>query len=257
MFRFLTAGSLAALALSGCVNGGNFDFGDTVHATVHERFAARGDVHVTVGNVSGDVKILPWDQPTIDILAVKRAGSRQGLRRVTIEIVRDQTPAQSVEIRTRYEHEWFGNNGGSVDYTIRVPRRASLDINEVSGDVVASGVGGNLHVHSVSGDVTALNVGGSLVVNSVSGDVRLSMLRMGGDRNADVNTISGDIHLALPASAGAFVDAKSISGDFDSTWPLQVEHHMVGVEASGTIGRGGGDVELKSISGDIHLERDS
>ncbi len=253
MIRFPVIGTLAALALSGCV-ATDFGFGDAVHATVHERFAARSGVHMSVSNVSGDVRILPWNQDVVDIVAIKHAASVRGLRRVTVEIDRDQVPAGSVQIETHYAHEWFGNEG-SVDYTIHVPRAASLDIEEVSGDVVASGIGGSVHVHSVSGDVTAMRVGGDLTVHSVSGDVRVSMLHMNAARNADVETVSGDIHLGLPAAAGAFVDAKSLSGDINSSWAIPTRNHVVGEEASGTIGRGGGHVTLKSISGDIHVER--
>lgn len=255
MFRVLAAGALVALALSGCVEYDFGDDGDAIHAVVHERFSARSDVSVSVANVSGDVRILPWNQGLVDIVAVKSASSAEGLRRVTVEIERDQSPAESVSIRTHYVNEWFGHSSGSVDYTVHVPRGTSVDVSEVSGDVTATGLRGDVHVHSVSGNVTALRVGGNLTVHSVSGDVHVSMLRMDAGREADVDTVSGDIHLGVPATATAFVDANTLSGDFDSPWPLQAQREMVGVQVRGAIGHGGGDITLKSISGDIHLER--
>jgi hypothetical protein len=254
MVRMLAAGALITLALAGCVET-DFGYGDAVHSVVHERFTADARVHLSVANVSGDVRVLQWNQNLVDIVAIKRASSSQGLHRMTVEIDRDQSPAQSVSIRTRYENEWFGHSGGSVDYTLHVPRGASLDVSEVSGDVLASDLDGSVHVHSVSGDVTTMRVGGNLTVHSISGDVHASMLQMNGNREADIDTVSGDIHLALPPSANAYVDAKSLSGDFDSAWSIPIQHQLVGVEASGTIGSGGGDVTLKSISGDISLAR--
>jgi hypothetical protein len=253
--RALGACALAVFALAGCVDA-DFGGGDAVRTTIHESFTAQPDVHLTVGNVSGDVTVMPWNHSTIDIVALKHAGSKEGLRRVTVEIDRDQVPAADVRIRTRYERNWFGSDEGSVDYTIRVPRGSSLVVNEVSGDVRANDLGGNVEVHSVSGDVTAMNVGGNLFVHSVSGDVHTSMLHMNDDRSADIATVSGEIHLALPASAAAYVTAHSLSGDFDSAWSIPEEQHIVGTQAEGNIGRGGGNVQLRTISGDIHLTQE-
>jgi hypothetical protein len=249
--RVVSACTVALFALAGC-SYSDFGDGDAVRTTIHETFSAQPNVHLTVGNVSGDVTVLPWNRSTIDVVAVKHAGSQAALRRVTVEIDRDQIPASDVRIATRYVHHWFGSDEGSVDYTLHVPRGTSLVVNEVSGDVRANGLGGNVEVHSVSGDVTTLGVGGSLIEHSVSGDVHASMLRMDDSRNADIDTVSGEIHLALPPSASADVTARSLSGDFDSAWSIP-EEHSIGTNANGRIGRGGGSVELRSISGDIHL----
>lgn len=251
LLRALGTCALALFALTACVDS-DFDNSDAVRTTIHESFSAQPNVDLTVGNVSGDVTVMPWSRSTIDIVAVKHAGSREGLRRVTVEIDRDQIPAANVRIRTRYEHHWFGSDEGSVDYTLRVPRGTSLVVNEVSGDVRANGLAGNVEIHSVSGDVTAMSVGGNLFVHSVSGDVHTSMLRMNDDRSADIETVSGEIHLALPASASAHVTASSLSGDFDTAWSIPQEH-SIGTHADGEIGHGGGSIRLRSISGDIHL----
>lgn len=252
--RALGACALALFSLAGCVDS-DFSDGDAVRSTIHERFSAQANVHLSVGNVSGDVTILPWSRSTIDVVAVKHAGSQEALRRVTVEIDRDQVPASDVHIRTHYVHQWFGSDEGSVDYTVRVPRGASLVVNEVSGDVRANGLGGSVVIHSVSGDVTAMSAGGNLIVHSVSGDVHTSMLHMANSTNADIETVSGEIHLALPTSASAYVTARSLSGDVDSAWPIQ-ESHGIGTTANGRIGGGAGTVQLKSISGDIHLTQE-
>jgi DUF4097 and DUF4098 domain-containing protein YvlB len=249
--RALGACALSLFALAACVDS-DFGDGNAVRTTIHESFSAQSNVHLTVGNISGDVTVVPWSRSTIDVVAVKHAGSKEGLRRVTVEIDRDQVPASDVRIRTHYEHHWFGNEEGSVDYTLHVPRGTSLVVDEVSGDVRANSLGGNVEVHSVSGDVTTLDVGGNLYVHSISGDVHTSMLHMANDNSADIETVSGEIHLALPVSASAYVDASSLSGDFDCAWPIP-QQRTIGMHADGNIGHGGGSVRLRSISGDIHL----
>jgi hypothetical protein len=253
MMRFLVVAGIGAVLLAGCA-ASDFD-GDAYRATIHQSFAAQPNVHVGVDNVSGDVTVLPWSRPNIDIVAVKHAGSKESLNRVTVEIDRDQIPTADVEIHTHYAHTWFGGNTGDVDYTLHVPRGASLTVRTVSGDVRASGLGRNVEIRTVSGDVTAMRTGGSLTAHSISGDIRTSMLRMGKGDTADIDTVSGDIHLGLPSAASASVEIKSLSGDLVDDWNIPTAHQAVGVSATGRIGGGAGNINLHSISGDIHLSR--
>ncbi len=245
----------ASLVLAGCVS---VDFGsDRVRSTTHEHFAVTQNAHVSVKNVSGYITIIPWNRPVLDIVAVKRGADAESLSRMTIDVSRDRVPASDVDIETHYPNEGFSfwGHNGSVDYTIHVPAGVSLQLANVSGDVQADGIGGDVDVEEVSGDVEILRNGGSVSVHAVSGSIEVSMTRMGADRRASLEAVSGSIRLVIPPNSGAVVSAHSISGGFHSDFPIPSHSETVGTSADGTIGNGAGSIELSTISGSMRIEK--
>jgi DUF4097 and DUF4098 domain-containing protein YvlB len=258
MRRSLALLALAALVLPGCFESDYDGGGDTVHQTVHERFAVAPNAHVTVGNISGSIVVTPWAGHEIDILARKRADEDEALHRTAIEITHEGTPADDVEIHTRYLHEGFffwGGSSADVDYTIRVPKDVTIEISNVSGDVRVSGIDGTVRVNNVSGEVEAMHIDGNLRIHTVSGIIDASLVQMSGNRDADMEAVSGSIRLAVPPHSSAYVTARSISGDFDSDFNVPTQQHTVGVEATGRIGSGSGTIEMRTISGSMTLSK--
>jgi hypothetical protein len=255
MRRSLALLAFIALALPGCVDT-SFG-GDAVHQTLHEAFATTPTAHIRVRNVAGFIRIVPWARREIDVVARKRGSTIAAVRRTSVVITHDGTPATEVDISTQYPHGslLFWGDSASVDYTIHVPRQARLDVADVSGDVTANGVAGDLNVSNVSGDVTAMRSGGNLRIQTVSGSINASMLHVGSDNTASMGTVSGEIDLAVPANSSADVRAESISGDFSSDFNVPRRHRTVGVQADGTIGGGAGSIDLRTISGSITLSK--
>ncbi len=247
------------LLLPGCISY-DADFGgNAVHQTVHERFAVAPNARVRVSNVSGSITIVPWSRQAIDVVGRKYAGTIAALRRMTVSIVRDGSPASYVEIETQYPRHvfffWGNNSGGSVDYTIHVPKRVRLTLADVSGDVRVSGIDGDVEVKNVSGDVDVARLNGDLDIHTVSGSIDASLVAMNGDRRVTIEAISGSIQIAVPAKSSAEVSAESISGSFESAFNIPTHRQTVGVNASGRIGNGSGTIDLKTISGSMMISK--
>ena len=135
-----------------------------------------------------------------------------------------------------------------AELVLHVPVGTAVEVHSSSGDITASGVGGDLVLETNSGDVTALGVTGSVDLRTASGDVslrggsgRVALESHSGDvsggdiaselvsaetRSGDVNlefrvpprdveasTASGDVHLAVPDTAEYDVDLDTGSGD--------------------------------------------
>ncbi len=255
--RSLLAALAPILLLSACITT-DFGSGDAVQSTLHERFAVTRGAFVSVENVSGPVVVIPWSRPLIDIVARKHSDDVGAVRNTEVEITRDGTPASDVEIHTRYPHEGFvlwGNNGASVDYTLHVPRSVVLHVENVSGAVRVAGLNGEVTIDNVSGDVAATNIGGNVRINTVSGTIDASVARMRPSTDIDVAAVSGSISLAVPPKSGAIVSAQSVSGDFDSTFPIVAHRQAVGFDANGRIGDGSGSIRMRTISGSITLSK--
>ncbi|MBT8395837.1 MAG: DUF4097 family beta strand repeat protein [Gemmatimonadetes bacterium] len=145
----------------------------------------------------------------------------------------------------------------SVDYEVRLPAGVELDANMVSGDIEADGLRSDVRVNTVEGTISVVTTGRAWA-NSVSGDIEIEMGDFGGG-DMDFQTVSGDITLWLPADFQADVDFNSLSGDFDTDFEMDVknknERRWVGSQIEGTIGGGGRDLSINTVSGDVTLKR--
>jgi hypothetical protein len=170
-----------------------------------------------------------------------------------------------------------GNNGNvdgddaAIDFTVRVPAGVKLAANTVAGDIVAEGLRSPVDVGSVSGDVR-VSTSGPARASTVSGDVTAAFGQTDGEE-MEFASVSGDVTLRLAGSVGAEVEAQTLSGEIHSDFPLRRGHMTdddddddddgrgiqvnvrIGQSARGTIGRGGAELSVTTISGDIRLER--
>lgn len=144
----------------------------------------------------------------------------------------------------------------SVDFVVRVPAGVDFAGTMVTGDVWAEGLRSDVDANSVTGDVR-VSTTGIARANTVTGEIDVEIGHMGWDR-LSFKTVTGDITLRVPADFDADVEFESLSGDLDSDFDIQVtreRRRWVGSHVQGTIGRGGRDLQLNTVSGDVRLLR--
>jgi DUF4097 and DUF4098 domain-containing protein YvlB len=100
---------------------------------------------------------------------------------------------------------YHGNDNGEAVYDVTVPRGTRLALEAVSGDIVATGVGGAVEANSVSGDVTVSDATGEVSLESVSGSVRAT--NVSGSLNAQ--SVSGGVNVQ---NASGSIEAQTVSG---------------------------------------------
>lgn len=180
-------------------------------------------------NVSGSITVTGTGGDEIVIEAVKRARARTEdrakaiLRDLDIHLI--DRPGR-VTIRTFYPR-MTGSVSAAVDYTVRVPQDAAVDLKFVSGDLRISNVKGAVRLETVNGSVHAAqaprleyaksvsgtveitgNIDGELTASSLTGAVLLKDLKV---RALEVTTISGDVVLNEVLVDRARV--RSVEGD--------------------------------------------
>jgi hypothetical protein len=235
---------------------------------------------ITIRVADGDVTIRGADD------GVARVGDLEGnLSTMSVE--------RSAEGLTVSSPEAFGLGiviGRRSHYRLvaQVPRGARAVIQTTSGDIVAEGLTGEQAYRTVSGAMDLTNLGGAVSVEttsgdvglrgvdrvaltgrSVSGDVRATAacfaqlrfqttsgdLRLGGafadDREHSVESVSGDVRIDLEGDL--VVEATTVSGRLRSSLP----HESLGRPGRRTVtlGRGGGHLAFRSISGDLEVTR--
>src|SRR5437763_16923043 len=106
---------------------------------LHKSYPIDADGRVSLKNVNGPVHISAWDRNEVQIDAIKRASTKEALDEAEIVI---DSASSSISIRTRYpdsesKRAWHGDRDkASVEYTLKVPRRARLfAVETVNGGV--------------------------------------------------------------------------------------------------------------------------
>ncbi len=220
---------------------------------------------VRIHNISGDVKVTAVDGDRVDVVGRRRgSGSfddddvrvdvHEGRDGVTLCVVHGSDSWCDDRGSHSESHGDGRRRRGSIDFEVRLPRRLKLSANSVSGDVQVSGVGDEVRAASVSGNVRLDGVRAPAVrASSVSGDVDVRVDALTGQGDLRFTSVSGDVSLQLPRSFDADFTMKTVSGELDSDFPLTLQGGMSRRSLSGRIGRGGRELILTTVSGDVTL----
>jgi DUF4097 and DUF4098 domain-containing protein YvlB len=153
---------------------------------------------------------------------------------------------------------------------------AEQEVKTVSGGVRLRGRGqqGSMHVTTISGDMSLEHAAGSLEASSVSGglDVRLDSAssvrlrttsghvkfegRLLRGASLDAESVSGGLTVRANSEEGYQYDASSFSGRIHDCFNVEAERtsrYGPGSRLNGSLGKGSGQVRLKTMSGSVEL----
>ena len=235
-----------------------------------EKALAAGSV-IGIHNLSGDVTVTPSTTGKVDVLGVKHGRDRDD---VTIEVVETR---DGISVCPMYKdvdmecnerglqvHDSWGRRhrrhgdrdweDASIDIEVRLPKGMELSAHSVSGNVSVVGAEGDVRAGSVSGDVRmeGLRIT-SLRASSVSGNVQVGIAALSGNGDLKFSSVSGDVTADLPANLDADVSMHTVSGSLDSDFPLTLNGRMSRSRLEARIGKGGRDLEVSTVSGNVRL----
>lgn len=235
--------------------------GDDFH---WERRLAAGQ-RVQARNINGDITVTPSSSGRVEIVGIRRGDSRAA-ERLTASVQQTDDGVIVCVIRMDSDDECDGNgyhrhgddddNWGhaSVNLEIRLPSSIAIDASSVSGNVDISGAEGDIRAGSVSGDLRLERLRASSVeARSVSGDITASIESLNGSGPLSFKTVSGDVKLALPRDIDADLTMNSVSGQLDSDFQMTLGGRMSRRRIEARIGRGGRDLDITTVSGDVRL----
>jgi putative adhesin len=220
---------------------------------------------VRVHNISGDVTVTATDGDRVEVVGIRRSRGDYDDDDVRVDVHEGR---DGVTICALWgEESWCDDRGshieshgdgrrhrGNLDLEVRLPRRLKLSANSVSGDVEVNGAGDEVRARSVSGDVKLDRLRSPAVTaTSVSGNVDVGIDALTGAGDLRFTSVSGNVSLQLPRSLDADVTLKTVSGELDSDFQLTLQGPMNRRSLNGRIGRGGRELYLTTVSGDVRL----
>ncbi len=194
-------------------------------------------VHTDVGSVA-----IEGTSGSEVVIHADMRGRDRDLR--DFEITASKT-ADGVEVRGRSSRgitSFWRSGNLEVEYTIRVPREYSLNVNTSGGDITVKSVkghiegetsGGNLQLSDLEGSVNLGTSGGEIKAQNITGDLDAETsggnIKISGVRGSvDVSTSGGNIGLG---EIDGKVRAETSGGDV--TVHVQHNHQGISAETSG------------------------
>ncbi|MBD0326001.1 MAG: DUF4097 family beta strand repeat protein [Pyrinomonadaceae bacterium] len=234
-------------------------------------FPTSGVPRVVLNTFDGRISIRAWDKPEVMLTAIKRAGSEQALRGISVKATQQ---GSEVNVQTDYDKaagrraDGVYSTNASVTLEVFVPRHTNIHANSGDGRVELEGVTGGVMLQTGDGRIEVRDGGGQL--SAKTGDGRIEVLNYTGDVDAKTGdgrinldgrfaqlaarTGSGPILLALPDDLDAIIetDTESVTGD---GLALEAEPNVGKKLRRFKIGRGGNVFRLQTGDGSIYLRR--
>jgi len=161
-----------------------------------------------------------------------------------------------------------------VHYEVSVPRECNVQLKTVTGELLITGIKGEIETSLVTGHTAAVDVVGKLEGNVVTGEleiengagvieasvitgkVSITLARDGEFNGLDCSVINGDILVRVPPELKAFdCDIKSVNGQVKLDTDLMSGVMKRGSGWKGSINGGGPKLDIKAINGSIRVER--
>lgn len=216
--------------------------------------AAELTVVVTLCSESGSIVVRGWDRREVRARSRSRTGQVE-FRSAGAPLT--SSPATNIEVLisgpASSAATYSGECRGSGEVELDVPRGATVELRTRDGDISVSDIA-QAHIETQSGDIDARRISKVIEATSMSGDVSVT----DSTGLAHVRTISGDIAATNtnPLTAGDDLEAKSVSGDVILD---RIGHtRLSAVTLSGNVSMvgplvTGGHYEFKTTSGDITI----
>jgi DUF4097 and DUF4098 domain-containing protein YvlB len=227
---------------------------------------------VKAGLVNGGITVKAYDGKEVVVEARARnresARSESNMKRIDVSSTGLSVESENNEVRISTD-----SHMRAIDLTITVPVHTSLKLSAVnSGDIVVTGVDGELDVNDVNGSVTLNNVSGSAVAHSLNGRVLVTFVRVT-QKPMAFSSLNGDIDVTFPADLKANLSLKSDRGEIFSDFDVQVqasapqqtvedgrEHggkYRVRIDRTvhATINGGGPELQFNNFNGGIYIRK--
>jgi DUF4097 and DUF4098 domain-containing protein YvlB len=143
----------------------------------------------------------------------------------------------------------------SGDTTLEELSLGGFEWSSVSGELQSAG--GEIHsarLESVSGNISYFGNTPDFKLTSTSADatVVLPKIETAVSPQIDAGSVSGRIDVSVPAAASMRISISSLTGEATSSLALQKSAQSKGA-FEGVIGSGGGELRLRSVSGNVRL----
>lgn len=222
---------------------------------------------VEIKGVIGDIRAIPAPGNQVEVTAELREGRKGFADDIEFDVVEHRNGVTICAIYPTYRrhrsNECRPDDGGhlgsednetEVNFTVLVPNDVRFVGRTVTGDVDARDLTRDVEAYTVTGDID-VSTAGHAQAQTVTGSIHALLGRADWNGALEFKTVTGRITVDLPDDTGAEVHAKTVTGGITTDFPLTVRGRFMSQTVRGTIGRGGRELYLETVTGSIRLAR--
>lgn len=238
--------------------------------TIRETVRWTGAQQILVSEAAGRINVQGQDRTDIELKGIQTAFHKSldtARTHVTDVVLGVESRPEALRLHTRLPDTWKSGLSGRIDYALKAPEKAPLDLQTVTGNIVVVDMQGPLDARTVDGEIVCRNVKGPVTIDSVTGAVTvdrcpraLSVSTLTGpvtvtldtlEDNLEINTLSGPVRLLLAQGADVRLVLSTGMGAIDLGGPDDFSGRRA-VEK--TYGGGAHTVTVRSLTGSITIE---
>ncbi len=155
-------------------------------------------------------------------------------------------------------------NIDSSDYTIHIPNRYSLKVNNIGyGDSIIQNFKGEIEVAVAEGDAVIKDITGPATLHNMNGDLVVHFSEVSQDAPTSITNLNGDTVVSIPEDTQANLQMKSLNSDIRTNLNIDydtpnLDRHTFNIgqrTVTGKLNGGGVLISLEAINGDIVLKK--
>jgi hypothetical protein len=235
------------------------DFSEQQSEEWRKTYTLESGGRVAISNVNGKIDVVAGEGNEVEIVAKKtgraasEAAAREALQRIQIV---DSVSDGVVKVETKIDRGGgglFNHSGAQVEYTVRMPRSAGLNVSNVNGGIEIVGVMGSVVAEATNGGVRARDIGGAIDASTTNGGVHVDLTSVSPD-GVKLECTNGGVNLSLPADARATISARVTNGGIDTNdLKVQVRGETSRRRLDGDLNGGGPRIQLSGTNGGITI----
>ncbi len=222
-----------------------------------------------IRGINGDIKVTPTTGDEAIVHATKTS-KKSDVSRVQIKVeehadgitictIYPGSGSDSCDDRGKHKRNHSSDDDDNdvvVDFAVQVPANVKFEGGTVNGGIDAQGLKADATVSTVNGAIVLATAGvGS--ATTVNGSVRVRIGSASWDGRLDARTVNGSVTVEMPQPSDLEVEAATLNGSVSSDFPLTLQGKMSPQRFRGTIGKGGRQLHLETVNGDIALRKAS
>jgi DUF4097 and DUF4098 domain-containing protein YvlB len=222
--------------------------------------------------INGGITVKAYDGKEVVVEARARTREREdeegGPHRLAIFSTGLTVEEENNEVRIGTE-----SYARPIDLAISIPAHTNLKLNAVNdGNIVVTGVDGEMDIDDINGSVTLNNVAGSAVAHALNGKVLANFTRVN-QKPMAFSSLNGDIDVTFPADLKANVSIRDDRGEVFSDFDVQLKptaqqqvvednrtnggKYRVKIDQTvhGSINGGGPEIQFSNFNGRIYIRK--
>lgn len=221
-----------------------------IEASDRQTFPLSKGAAISVNTLNGNINVEAWDQPQAEVRIIKRGKSEADIQGTTVDIKNDKNSLSLDASQSR---------NVQVSFEIKLPRDlGAVKFISTNGSINVSEIAGSIVIETTNGEIRLDDVSGIESVTSVNGQIEADLNRMPKDRPVKFEAVNGTIDLNFNPDLNANIEASTVHGSInvDDEFGITVQKSRpFGQRASGTIGKGGPQLTIKTVNGSISLSK--